>query len=186
MTAYNSGMAGVQMADQIILKHIREAVGKVQLHELEIELRLNGTLTEKQFQEVERRLSSAKWDHCTYTESSDAMVGNVRVTTTDKCRFAIQKDKVQVTDTGPFRVITSLERRVNVPTGNCDASMIRHKKRKELSHWGWKLSLTVVNGSMYEIEVELDSTYLVRRPYDLLAQAGAKLMTDVVEMLTQG
>ena len=172
------------MADQVVLKHIREAVHQSPLHQLEIELRLNRQLTRATFDALEDRLATATWDAVRDTRTTDETVGDVRVT---DGTVAVRKRRVAMTDAGDFRVVTSQELTVPMPK-SVGTGFSRVKQRRERDFWGWKLSLTVVNPDdahpSFEVEVELDPFYLVRRPPERLAEAGARLMEDVVGMLT--
>lgn len=174
------------MADQVVLKHIREARGEVPLDQLEIELRLNKPLTRAAFDNLNDALSTAKWERESSVESTDCMFGDVRVT---DGKTAIRKHRLQLTDAGKFRVATCREQPVPLPTGQA-AGMVRRKKRHERHHWGWVIHTTeVTSGSEpphFEVEVELDVLYLVRRPVELLAQVGTGLMEDIHRFTERG
>ena len=174
------------MADQVILKHINEAIQKinsVNLDQLEIEMRLNKHVNKEAFNKLEEKLKQGKWENVVDTASTDKMVGEARITDN---AFAIRKHRLCSTDVGGFRVITSHEQPIPVPP-ETGCSLTRTKHRRERHFWGWKLSLTVINPQCtspgYECEVELDTSYLVRRPHNLLAKVGAGLMEDVCRML---
>lgn len=175
------------MADQIILKHINEAVqniGTITLDQLEIELRINRTLDRATFEKLEKAVANGKWETEESTETVDKVVGDVRIT--DGTR-AIRKKRVSMTDAGMYRVVTSHEQPVAIPPAVKGHSIQRTKHRREWSFWGWKLSLTRVNpetaAAGYECELELIAADLVRRPYNLLAQTGAKMMDDILQMM---
>lgn len=171
--------------DQVILKHINEAIqmiNTVNLDQLEIELRLNKHLTKDDFERLERKLAQANWEATNDTCTTDKMIGEARVT--DQAH-AIRKRRISTTDLGTFRVVTSHEQPIPLPP-DTGCSLTRVKQRRERCFWGWKLSLTVINPQSkspgYECEVELDASYLVRRPHNLLAKVGAGLMGDVVAL----
>ena len=173
--------------DQVVLKHMREAVGHVPLQELEIELRLCRHVDEVAFRRLERTLSNSKgWEAVQDTSSTDVTVNDVRVT---DGKSAIRKRRLAVTDVGDFRVCTCQEERVPLPTETGNAVFRRAKQRRERHFQGWKLALTVINPNSenpgYEIEVELNNLWLVRRPQEILAQTGTRLVTDVLQMLVK-
>jgi len=176
------------MTDQVILKHIREAVqsvATVPLNQLEIELRLNKRLDKSSLEKLEHVLaSSQKWESVTDTVTKDRMVGDIRVTDNT---LSVRKRKLSTTDVGNFRVVTSHEQPTPLPKSQQSQSDFqRLKHRRERTFWGWKLAVTVINPGpsvTYEVEVELDYRYLVRRPFDLLAKAGACLMEDVIRII---
>ena len=175
-------MRANRMADQILLKHLREAIGKIPLQQLEIELRLNRQLTLEMFQRLEAHLNSyGQWESVTETKTCDRTAGGVRVTE-DR---AIRKRRVAVSDAGEFRIATCQEEPVPVPA-QLQEAFTRHKWRKEREFSGWKLATTVVNPDSphpgYEVEVELDVLWLVRRPLEVLANTGCSLMDDVVRL----
>lgn len=170
------------MADQVVLKHLREAIGRVPLDRLEIELRMNGQLTEAAFASLERRLaSSTKWAATADKTTCDQTVGDVRVT---DGTTAVRKRKLATSDCGIFRVVTSDEERVPVPSG--PATFQRIKQRRVRSFSGWSVVLTRVNPDSerpgFEVEVELDNLWLVRRPLDWLARTGTGLAEDVARL----
>lgn len=175
------------MGDQIILKHINEAVQNIRavtLDEMEIELRLNRHLDQATFKQLEQRLAGGKWESVADSVVTDRVVGDARIT--DGTR-AIRKRRITMTDAGMYRVVTSQEQPTAVPLATAAHTLERVKHRRERMFWGWKLSTTVVNpGSPtpgYECELELHTPDLVRRPYNLLAAVGAKIMDDVVQMV---
>lgn len=175
------------MADQIILKHINEAVQNittVTLDQLEIELRLNKHLDRPAFEKLEKTVANGKWESEEVTRTVDKVVGDVRITDGTK---AIRKKRVSMTDAGMYRVVTSHEQPVAVPPSVKDHSILRVKHRREWTFWGWKLALTRINpdtaSAGYECELELIAADLVRRPYNLLAQTGAKIMDDILQMM---
>lgn len=169
--------------EQVLLKHIREATCKVQLHHLEIEMRLLKGVTLTQFQALEGALAGCRsWEGTTDTETQDIFVDNVRITGTR----AICKTRIAVTDVDNVRVCTSAEEPIPVPP-HSGASFTRHKHRRERYFQGWKLALTTVNRDsqhpLYEVEVELDVLWLVRQPPEVLAKTGVKLVLDAQRLL---
>lgn len=176
------------MAEQVVLKHMREALGQVPLQELEIELRLCRQVDGEAFRRLERALASSEaWSRTTDTRTTDVTVKDVRVT---DGATAVRKRRLAVTEAGAFRVCTCQEERVPVPApaDGGQAVFTRVKARRERHFQGWKLALTAVNPDSehpgYEVEAELDNLWLVRRPQEVLAQTGARLMTDVVRLLS--
>lgn len=176
------------MADQVVLKHLREAIGRVPLDRLEIELRMNGQLTEAAFATLERRLaSSTKWEATVDSTTCDQTVGDVRVT---DGTTAVRKRKLATSDCNIFRVVTSDEERVPVPAAPLSltgpAAFQRVKVRRVRSFAGWSVVLTKVNPDSerpgFEVEVELDNLWLVRRPLDWLARTGTGLAEDVARL----
>lgn len=171
---------------QVILKHIREAVGVIPLHELEIEIGLNFALGKKEFDRLESKLSRGKWDEVSEEVTRDTFIGSIRVSHSGSATTAITKSRNQMTDVGVLRVKTSHEKPVPVPEEG-QVQLVREKHRRTRTFWGWKLCTTIVNPSsnaQYEVELELDWKFLVRRPYELLATVGAQIMHDVVSMVT--
>lgn len=175
------------MGDQIILKHINEAVQNIRtvtLDQMEIELRLNKQVDRASFESLEQRLAGGKWESVTDTVTTDRVVGDARIT--DGTR-AIRKRRISMTDAGMYRVVTSQEQPIAVPLATTTHTLVRVKHRRERLFWGWKLAMTVINPDSaspgYECELELNTPDLVRRPYNLLASTGAKIMDEVVQML---
>lgn len=172
------------MGDAVILKHIRECRGVGPLDQLEIELRLNRQLTNAAFCHLERQLASAKWDSQRDVECTDRIHGDIRITDSNT---AMRKRRIQVTDAGHYRVVTSQEQPIPLPPNPAGVAYVRHKRRRERRFWGWIVSLTEINPedlskASYEVEVELDVLFLVRRPPELLAKVGAGLMEDIYRL----
>lgn len=162
--------------EQVLLKHIREAVGRIPLHHLEIEMRLTTPLQPQQFKQLEGTLAGCTaWERTLDTNTCDVFQDNVRVTGAE----AVCKTRIAVTDVdnGSIRVCTSAEEPVPIPLDS-HGSFRREKQRRERHFQGWKLALTIVNKTTYEVEVELDNLWLVRQPPEVLAKTGVKLLLD--------
>lgn len=171
------------MADQVVLKHLREGTAGVPVEQMEVELRMSPPPAAAAFARLEAALAGCEaWQQVTDAATTDVTVGDVRVT---DGRTAIRKRRVATTDLPGYRVCTCQEEPAAAVL-TADGGHRRTKRRRERHFSGWKVMLTEVNAGTenpgFEVEVELDNLWLVRQPMEVLAKTGAGLMDDLLRL----